>query len=282
LTREEAEDVASEAIIRAARQEELDLSDCGAWLHVVTRRLAVDEIRRRPSSKLLSRLARHDRGSEEPHERTLEQAEASWVATIVEQLSDRQEHVLRLKASGYDMAAIAAELQCSYKTVESLVSRARSAVRRAMERALAWLGLALLVPRRGSSAATQSAAPVVAAAFVVLVAVVAPGIAVHGRKSPGAIGSEARRLEPVRLPGGASGPRETPKLPAARLSGPEDHVSRTTGESVLVRPGVVGPVHHGGVRTTKSRDDQSLVDSARTCLHEGLVVTPEYVGCPRP
>lgn len=51
----EAEEVASEAILRAARHADLDLDRLHSWTTVVARHLAVDVLRQRPSRAVLGR-----------------------------------------------------------------------------------------------------------------------------------------------------------------------------------------------------------------------------------
>ena len=53
LSRHEAEDVASEAIMRAAAKEDLDLTRVSRWLKVVAANLGTDVARRRPRAAFL-------------------------------------------------------------------------------------------------------------------------------------------------------------------------------------------------------------------------------------
>jgi RNA polymerase sigma factor (sigma-70 family) len=277
LTREEAEDVASEAILRGARHPHLDMSACSGWLHVVARRLAVDVHRRRPSFALLSRLAHEIGDAEDPHERTLERLEASWAAELVDALPPRQREVLRLRASGHPPAVIADHLECSYKTVESLTSRARATVRRAMAKALVLVcGIGEFARR---AAHHHAGGALASSAMACLTLLVVGGV---GQ------GTDAKAPQPGDSRGGRAGAaqphaRARGRLAPARVlrTGREPRGGAGSGrtEHPVLAAGSVGPLHHGGVRTTTSRDDESLVDSTLRCLKQGPVLSPSYVGC---
>lgn len=137
LTRHEAEEVASEAIIRAAQKADLDVDRVHHWLKVVSNNLATDLLRGRRGSAWFSRLQHFEPESESPCDRIDDMAEAVWVAGVVAQLPPRQRLVLQHRASGRSPGEIAQIMNCTDRMVDSLTSRARRTVRTALTATLA-------------------------------------------------------------------------------------------------------------------------------------------------
>lgn len=169
--REDAEDVASEAISRVLCAE-VPIEAIPAWLTTVTRRLVVDEVRKRQRHlRLVSRLG----AVLEPHaeseiETRLDQAEADWLLGIVAELPARQRAAMLAHAGGRDIAGVAEILGITYKAAEHLVGRARAGLRASAK--ATWVAIvALLTLRtaRRSIAMTPSAALVVSASLGLLV-----------------------------------------------------------------------------------------------------------------
>lgn len=277
LTAEEAEDVASEAILRAARQQDLDLERAAGWLRVVARRLAVDVFRQRPSPRLLERLDGHAAHAVHPQEAVDDRLEAQWVAGIVRALPARQRFVLEERAAEARFEDIADRLGTPYKTVESLASRGRATVRRALASTLG-LTAALATGLR------RSARP--AAGVLVASALPAGAIAATVALSPAgpAHDTSATRL-PVRLT--VESVDKTPRPAPVRVRRATAPASSSYAlprphprEAVSALPaGRIGPVQHGGVSADRTRGDETLTQTAVRCLREGPSVSLSWVGC---
>ena len=171
--REDAEDVASEAISRVLSAE-VPIEAIPAWLTTVTRRLVVDEVRKRQRHlRLVTRLG----AVLEPHveseiEQRLDQAEADWLLGIVAELPPRQREAMLAHASGRDIAGVAEMLGITYKAAEHLIGRARAGLRATAK--ATWVAVpAFFTMRtlRRSIAVTPSAALVVTASLGLLVIV---------------------------------------------------------------------------------------------------------------
>ncbi|MDI9882834.1 sigma-70 family RNA polymerase sigma factor [Streptomyces sp. HNM0645] len=173
MSPEDAEDAVHEAMLRAAENPHLDDERLGAWLTTVTMRLCVDRYRQvsreaevRSSPRLVvPRPAPLD-------EVVCDRAEARWLAVRSGELPARQAEALRLKSEDLDVGEVAREMGLSYRTVESLLARARRTLRASLA---GTLGLALWLlgrrPRTGSHAhpvvAASAAATLAVAGFVV-------------------------------------------------------------------------------------------------------------------
>ena len=156
LTEAEAQDVASETILRAARHAELDLDRLHSWATVVVRHLAVDVLRQRPSRTVLGRLHCQEPVAAVPSGRVDDAAEARWVATVVRRLPIRQRLVLEQRAAGHPPRDIARRLGTSDIAVESLTSRGRSTVRRALTATLGAVAAGAAMARHGVAPATPA------------------------------------------------------------------------------------------------------------------------------
>lgn len=274
LTREEAEDVASEAILRAGAKGDLELDRAENWLRRVTRNLAVDVHRARLTPVVVSRLAHvHDPAPFEPQTIVDDRLEACWVASLVSQLPSRQQLVLQHKAEDRSVLDIAAHLGVPYKTVESLASRARTKMREALATAL---GVIVLLGGWLRRVPRTSTAPVVlvAASTFALTVPLLPHVGGWDESAP------TPRLLPVVDSASASGAVvDDKRLPPtstrsdARPTGP----SRTVQE--LVPPGQVGPVAHTGVKTTRRDPDRTILESVVDCLNGGVELSTENIGC---
>ncbi|MER7820934.1 sigma-70 family RNA polymerase sigma factor, partial [Streptomyces sp. NPDC096153] len=173
MSPEDAEDAVHEAMLRAAENPHLDDERLGAWLTTVTMRLCVDRYRQvnreaevRSSPRLVApRPAPVD-------EVVCDRAEARWLAVRSGELPARQAEALRLKSEDLDVGEVAREMGLSYRTVESLLARARRTLRASLA---GTLGLVLWLlgrrPRTGGNAhlvvAASTAATLAVAGFVV-------------------------------------------------------------------------------------------------------------------
>ncbi len=147
MSREDAEDAVHEAMLRAAERPDLDDERLAAWLTTVTMRLCVDRYRQvnreaevRTSPTLVAP------GPVPIEEAVCDRAEARWLARRSGELPTRQAEALRLKSEDLDVSQVADRMGLSYRTVESLLARARRTLRASLA---GTLGFALFMIGRG-------------------------------------------------------------------------------------------------------------------------------------
>lgn len=240
MSAEDAEDAVHEAMLRAAERPDLDDERLAAWLTTVTMRICVDRYRQvnreaevRTSPTLIAP------GPVPVEEAVCDRAEAKWLAVRSGELPARQAEALRLKSEDLDVGQVAVQMGLSYRTVESLLARARRTLRQSLA---ATLGCVLFLigwgrPRGGGKvqavAVASTAASLAVAGFVLPYALdgsgdgggTAPRPAVA---SPG--GAEA--LRPDDGDGARSPQRNAPAATAAERKA----VESPSGESVLPLP----------------------------------------------
>ncbi|MFC9128389.1 sigma-70 family RNA polymerase sigma factor [Streptomyces sp. NPDC057099] len=174
MSQEDAEDAVHEAMLRAAERPDLDEERLAAWLTTVTMRLCVDRYRQvnreaevRTSPTLIAP------GPVPVEEAVCDRAEAKWLAVRSGELPARQAEALRLKSEDLDVGQVAVRMGLSYRTVESLLARARRTLRQSLA---ATFGFALFLigwgrPRgvgRAQAVAVTSTAASLAVAGLVL------------------------------------------------------------------------------------------------------------------
>ncbi|WDV51284.1 sigma-70 family RNA polymerase sigma factor [Streptomyces coeruleorubidus] len=173
MSAEDAEDAVHEAMLRAAERPDLDEERLAAWLTTVTMRLCVDRYRQvnreaevRTSPTLIAP------GPVPVEEAVCDRAEAKWLAVRSGELPARQAEALRLKSEDLDVGQVAVRMGLSYRTVESLLARARRTLRQSLA---ATFGFALFligwgrprgVGRAQSVAVASTAASLAVAGFV--------------------------------------------------------------------------------------------------------------------
>lgn len=279
LSRPEAEDVASECIVRAVEKEDIDADRIGLWLRRVAHNLAVDVHRARPATSTLGRLHRFMSEVHEPHAYVDDRLEADWVAGLVARLPERQRSALQHKASGLSLSEIAAQMNETYKTVESLLSRARGSIRTTLGTASAFL-LVIFFGRRRPPLTALPVAGAIAAASLSVLYVWTPAVTPH---PPAPISLRlaipaflpSRTVAPLR-PASNAKRMSHERSPSSLKMAVADPIQPTTQ---LVAPGQAGPVRHGAVEVTRSHKDESLVDSTMRCLRNGVDINPDRIGC---
>ncbi|WP_330336806.1 sigma-70 family RNA polymerase sigma factor [Streptomyces sp. NBC_00557] len=221
MSQEDAEDAVHEAMLRAAERPDLDDERLGAWLTTVTMRLCVDRYRQvNREAEVGSRPTLVSPGPVPVEEVVCDRAEAKWLAVRSGELPARQAEALRLKSQDLDVGQVAMRMGLSYRTVESLLARARRTLRASLAGTLA---LALFLVGRGrlrgggkaqAVAVASTAATLAVAGFLLPYALDAGG---HG-KAPAprpAVSGDARIVSGEATgPGPALGTR-TPPAPAA-------------------------------------------------------------------
>ncbi|WP_306187459.1 RNA polymerase sigma factor [Streptomyces sp. MK5] len=173
MSQEDAEDAVHEAMLRAAERPDLDDERLGAWLTTVTMRLCVDRYRQvHREAEVGSRPTLVAPGPIPVEEAVCDRAEAKWLAVRSGELPARQAEALRLRSEDLDVSQVAMRMGLSYRTVESLLARARRTLRASLA---GTLGLVLFLVGRGrprgggyaqAVAVTSTAATLVVAGFM--------------------------------------------------------------------------------------------------------------------
>jgi RNA polymerase sigma factor (sigma-70 family) len=173
LSPEDAEDAVHEAMLRAAERPDLDDERLGAWLTTVTMRLCIDrhrQVNREAEVRTSPTLVTP--GPVPVDEAVCDQAEAKWLAVRSNELPARQAEAIWLKSEDLDVGQVAVKMGLSYRTVESLLARARRTLRTSLA---GTLGVVLFLVGRGRPpagshvqvvAAASTAATLVVAGFV--------------------------------------------------------------------------------------------------------------------
>ncbi|MFC9508395.1 sigma-70 family RNA polymerase sigma factor [Streptomyces sp. NPDC057002] len=231
MSAEDAEDAVHEAMLRAAERPGLDDERLAAWLTTVTMRLCVDRYRQvnreaevRTSPTLIAP------GPVPVEEAVCDRAEAKWLAVRSGELPARQAEALRLKSEDLDVGQVAVRMGLSYRTVESLLARARRTMRHTLA---ATLGFALFLIGWGrprplgkahAMAAASTAATLMAAGFVLPYALDGGG-SEDGTAPRPAVASPGAGAETLRPDGSGGGAAAQGVRPT------DDTAGRRTGES---------------------------------------------------
>ncbi|MFF4145537.1 sigma-70 family RNA polymerase sigma factor [Streptomyces sp. NPDC001698] len=147
MSQEDAEDAVHEAMLRAAERPDLDDERLGAWLTTVTMRLCVDRYRQvNREAEVGRRPTLVAPGPVPVEEAVCDRAEAKWLAVRSGELPARQAEALRLRSEDLDVSQVAVRMGLSYRTVESLLARARRTLRASLA---GTLGLVLFLVGRG-------------------------------------------------------------------------------------------------------------------------------------
>ncbi|HEX7353417.1 MAG TPA: sigma-70 family RNA polymerase sigma factor [Mycobacteriales bacterium] len=136
----DAEDVVSEAMLRAATAGDLRDEALRPWLVTTTLRLCADDHRRADRERRRDRrlAAWEPAVVPAPEDDVVDLVQADWLASQVDRLPERQARAVWLRAHGHDIASIAVQMVLPYKTVESLLSRGRHSLR-------SWAGVAAIL-----------------------------------------------------------------------------------------------------------------------------------------
>jgi RNA polymerase sigma factor (sigma-70 family) len=210
---EDAEDAVHEAMLRAGENPHIDDERLAAWLTTVTMRLCVDRYRQLyREAEVGSRSALAAPAPVPVEEAVCDQAEAKWLERRSKTLPARQAEALRLKSEELDVGQVATQMGLSYEATESLLSRARRAMRGVLA---GTLGLAVwLVRGRPETGVVPAAAVGSTAVTLALLGIALPyaydgevppapqvsrtdkaqgPVGEHDRKGPAAPRSTARR-----------------------------------------------------------------------------------------
>lgn len=281
LTRHEAEEVASEAIIRAAQKADLDIERVHSWLKVVSNNLATDLVRRRRGSAWLTRLHHFEPESVSPYDRVDDISEAQWVAGVIAQLPPRQRLVLEQRAAGRSPGEIAQIMGCTDSIVESLTSRARRTVRTALAATLAALSPVIVWLRRGGPATAVPALALASTLGMALPLLVNPSDINPPRLDRGTVGDARVHLSATtdgpsqRAIAGAGFRKSTTSTSAPASSGAEG----IAGERRRLGAIDAGVASYDGAEQTRTEEDRTLTESLVDCVKRGVMITLAHVGC---
>jgi RNA polymerase sigma factor (sigma-70 family) len=234
MSAEDAEDAVHEAMLRAAERPDLDDERLAAWLTTVTMRLCVDRYRQvNREAEVHTRPTLIAPGPVPVEEVVCDRAEAKWLAVRSGELPARQAEALRLKSEDLDVGQVAVRMGLSYRTVESLLARARRTLRHTLA---ATLGFALFLigwgrPRSAGKAhavaMASTAATLAVAGFVLPYALDGGDDGTPPR--PAVASPEAETLRPEGSGGGAAAQGTRPTAGSADRTARES----TAGESLL-------------------------------------------------
>ncbi|QYX81924.1 sigma-70 family RNA polymerase sigma factor [Streptomyces akebiae] len=257
MSPEDAEDAVHEAMLRAAERPDLDDERLGAWLTTVTMRLCVDRYRQvnreaevRTSPTLIAP------GPVPVEEAVCDRAEAKWLAVRSGELPARQAEALRLKSEDLDVGQVATEMGLSYRTVESLLARARRTLRASLA---GTLGVVLFLLGRGRPRGGGKAHAVVVASTAATLAV-------------------AGFVMPYALDGSEGGPAPRPSV-----SGPSEALTSDGGGGVRApepRESSPASAAPGDGPAGSAADDGSMLPLSVPPLPEASV--PPLPGLPAP
>ncbi|GAA3780423.1 sigma-70 family RNA polymerase sigma factor [Streptomyces phyllanthi] len=170
MSQEDAEDAVHEAMLRAAERPDLDDERLGAWLTTVTMRLCVDRYRQvNREAEVRSSPTLVAPGPVPVEEAVCDRAEARWLAVRSGELPARQAEALRLKSEDLDVGQVAVRMGLSYRTVESLLARARRTLRASLA---GTLGAVLFLLGRGRPRGGGNAQAIAVASTAATLAVV--------------------------------------------------------------------------------------------------------------
>lgn len=209
MSPEDAEDAVHEAMLRAAERPDLDDERLGAWLTTVTMRLCVDRYRQvnREAEVVRSSPTLVAPGPVPVEEAVCDRAEATWLAVRSGELPARQAEALRLKSEDLDVGQVAVRMGLSYRTVESLLARARRTLRNSLA---GTLGVVLFLIGRGrprGGGKVQAAAAASTAATLAVAGLVLPYALDGGRHGSTPQPSTSRSAEVLRSNGSSGGAR---------------------------------------------------------------------------
>ncbi len=228
----DAEACVHEALLRCVQHPNLDEGRVLPFLVTTVAHLCVDQVRGGVrDERLAARLANWHVPAPSPEDEVCDRAEATWVATTLADLPQRQRLVLAARLEGLSGSEIAESLGMSYKAVESLLGRMRTQVRATLVGAL---GVVLGLIRRPRAVTTVTATSV--ALFVVTSLVLGTRLPAGGGAGPARLGELG--LAPA-LPAGEQVPEPAPYPWAAPAPAPTPAPAGPTPPSPLIPPSLL-------------------------------------------
>jgi RNA polymerase sigma factor (sigma-70 family) len=282
FSEQEAEDVVSEVLLRAAVSVPLTDDALARWLTTVTLNVCADLAREHARSGKRALYAMQQVLPEpSPEQLVLDRELAATAVRRLSRLPERQREALLLRSTGFTVAEIATELDVSYKTAESLLSRARAFMRRAVVVTAAILSGMLRRLRRHAKAS-----PVMAAAALTLV--------IGGGSSPawtrptahGPMRAAQQPLDvqavttPSQVGTGLRPMTDKPRR-VARTDSHQTPRESAPRRQTMVHPAHVatGPAHITTPPVTYEHGDETFLQTTQRCV-QGGVVSLKHIGCP--
>lgn len=287
LNRADAEDAVAEALVRSHEDNNVDFQRVGAWLTTVTVRLCADSARDRArDSKRLSYQLRQGVATEDHGPDVCDRAEATWLASQISALPDRQRQALELRAQGADIASVAAQMEVTYRVADGLLQRAKAHMRAVLATTAAWLvaGICSLnswLRRRTSEVAVA----VVSASLLVGMfdATQQPSEATPSGLPRVAVTAESPRVTlTASLAAPQPGSRSATLMVADAAQRPAQ--ARTASKVLSAATRQPYTLRAAGATVTDGgssyhRSEQSFLQSVQECLRKGIQVSPELIGC---
>lgn len=286
VCREDADDVVNEAMLRAVEFDGLDESRIAAWMTRVVVNLCTDAARDRARTGKRWRYAvMMDMSAPSPEDLVVDRAAAATACTRLSDLPTAQREAVLLRADGLPVGQVAAQLGVGYKAAESLLSRGRAALNAALIAAIAGILGGLRTVKRGAVPVSGMAA----AALVIATwppqpeaPVTGGGVAAADQVAPAANAAAALPSQARAVPGPAAPPARSESGQLTEPRAVADHEGRSTRDVVTpVGADAAGvKVTVGGA--TAEEHERAWEEELISCVLNGELVTPEYIGCPPP
>jgi RNA polymerase sigma factor (sigma-70 family) len=276
----DAEDLASEALLRAVRVPTLVEDTVGGLVSTITMRLATDLHRREVTGRQLETRCTVDTTRTEVDERLCDHSEAAWLATQLANLKPHEREVVLHRAAGHTVTSTSQALGLSYKAVESAFTRARGHLR------LAWegtLGAFIFITGalRRLAAKTQPAVMCLQATAWIALAVLVPQVG-DTTLSP-SDGDRGHSLVPAIV----SAPRAAS---SEQLAGQQlPMATKSTIRSATQAPSSRTPIFHAQVGDRRivragagveGRDpNRPFLEQVNDCVHYGIMISPSNIDC---
>ena len=278
----EAEDVVSEVLLRAAERTSLEDDALARWLTAVTLNVCADVARERAMVRKRTVYSMRQLVPEpSPEQVILDRETAATAVRRLSSLPTRQREALLMRSAGFGVDEIADQLAVSYKTAESLLSRARAFMRKSVAVIVALL-LGLL---RGLRRHTK-VAPAMTAAALVLAVGVSSGLLERGRDpiAP-ATATPVIHIQAITRPAVDSTHAQATQTRAKSATDQRHSTTRrptTPAPRVLMKRSAFGNRAVGGhtPTITYEHSDETFLQSTRRCLRQGLQISPSLIGCP--
>jgi RNA polymerase sigma factor (sigma-70 family) len=275
----DAEDVVGQAMLAALSCGVPD-DELAPWLSRVVMNLCAESHRAHERSRRLAvRAAGHAELVDPGHEdHVITRMAAEDISAEWARLPERQRRVLAMRSHGFTVTDIALELELPYKTVESLLSRARSGLRAVAQTLAGGVGVVWGARRYGPRAALIGAGPAVAAAFVLAAPTFGGSANADQMTTP--LATQAGMSTAMHAAEGGSLAIRSVVHAADRMSSapPAAYKAPTQPLTPRLQP-TTGKVSAGVGGVGREHPDEDLVQSLRRCLSDGVEVTTENVGC---
>jgi DNA-directed RNA polymerase specialized sigma24 family protein len=158
-SRDEAEECAAAAIVQVLERGPHGIHNLEAFMVTVAKRRAVDRLRSllRSRSRDQRLVAQHGPHIADVADDVVARAEARWVqAEALRRLSPLSYRILEAAANEVDVRVVGEREGMTVRAVQSDLSRSRLLLRRVVTRALAALGVAAALVRRGATVAVPA------------------------------------------------------------------------------------------------------------------------------